>query len=317
MKRISALIAILILVGTASLRADELVYHDALVRIASGCMRAQPAHSSELVSQAVMGTPLRLIEKTDGWHLVETPDGYRGYMKDNSLVLLDSVEMHHWRQTPRVMYTGHHTGRVMRHDAEGESPVTDVHSGSVLVVADSSSDSVRVVTPGGAVGYLPKHSVTPLDSLCRDTVDTDAVIQMARALTGVSYLWGGTTPAAMDCSGFSSICYLNQGIILQRDASQQARTGTWLGTDCRDYRPGDLVFFASASTGNIIHVGIYIGSGCYINSAGWVKINSLDPQSPAYDPSDILAGATRIAGNVGTPGITAIRQSPMYFNITD
>lgn len=288
---------------------------EGLVKIAAGCMRAMPGHSSELVSQAVMGTPLQLLDNENGWWLVETPEGYRGYMISTSIQPVDSLGMHRWRESARVMFTAPYTGRIVSTDGRG-IPVSDIHSGSVLEVSGyGTQDSIDVKLPDGRTGRLASKSISPLGSMGLSDPDTDEIINMARSLMGVSYLWGGTTPAAMDCSGLSKICYLNQGIILLRDANQQARTGKILGTDYHEYQKGDLVFFKSATTGNIVHVGIYDHDGLYVHSSGRVKVNSLDPESPLYIPSNILASACRIKGNIGTPGITPITLSPAYFNV--
>jgi len=294
-----------------ALTATAKPHYAGLVKIAAANMRATPSHTSELVSQAVMGTPLRLLGNKGNWYLIETPDGYRGYMISNSIQPLDSVAMETWKHSPRIMFTDVYTGRIMSADGAG-TPVSDIHSGSVLEVTGGTiMDSLDVILPDGRKGRLAGKSVMPLECMGRITPDTCAIVRMARALMGVSYLWGGTTPAAMDCSGLSKICYMNQGIVLMRDASQQFMTGTKLGTDYRNYAMGDLVFFKSATTGGIVHVGIYDHDGLYIHSSGHVKVNSLNPESPQYIPSNIPAGAIRVTP--GAKGISIIAEHPFYF----
>ena len=41
-------------------------------------LRGKPAESAELLSQAILGTPLRLLKKERGWYYVQTPDDYSG-----------------------------------------------------------------------------------------------------------------------------------------------------------------------------------------------------------------------------------------------
>lgn len=267
-------------------------------------MRSDASHSSELLSQAVMGTPLKLLDRaTHGWWLVETPDGYNGWIIDNAITPLDAEAMNRWRESERVLVNTIYTDRIYD---EKHRAVSDINAGSILQVLEYGEDSVHVLIPDGRHGYISRKITTPLRELTPEIIDTSRIVDMARQLMGVAYLWGGTTPMAMDCSGLAKICYLNQGVILQRDASQQASTGTWLGDDYHKYRQGDLVFFKSAITGNIIHVGIYDHDGEYIHCSGRVKINSLDPSSKDFDPGNILAGACRIVGNTGTPGISTI-----------
>ena len=107
--------------------------------------------------------------------------------------------------------------------------------------------------------------------------------------------------------------YFSQGIILQRDASQQANTGEVLDTVYAPgtYRKGDLLFFGN-SKGRINHVVIYLEDGKYIQCAGRVKTNSLRPADAAFEDKKILA-ARRIVTATGTPGITRVAEHPWYF----
>ena len=43
-------------------------------------MRAKPDDASELVSQATMGTPMKILELQEGWCKVQTTENYTGSM---------------------------------------------------------------------------------------------------------------------------------------------------------------------------------------------------------------------------------------------
>ena len=128
-------------------------------------------------------------------------------------------------------------------------------------------------------------------------------------MMGSGYLWGGTTTKVTDCSGLMKISYLANGIILQRDASQQALTGKKIA-DWHDCRLGDLLFFGNSKTGRVTHVGMYLREGKYIHCSGQVKINSLEPGAADYLYSPL--SISRIEGQVGTKGITAVAAHPWY-----
>lgn len=84
-----------------------------------------------------------------------------------------------------------------------------------------------------------------------------AVISYARAQLGKPYEWGGTGPAAFDCSGLVMQAYAAAGISIPRTSQEQWARGPRVTRP----RPGDLVFFPGsdgtwAAPG---HVGLVIG----------------------------------------------------------
>ena len=79
------------------------------------------------------------------------------------------------------------------------------------------------------------------------------VIRLAVSLSGLPYLYGGTTPAGFDCSGFTQYIFAKLGVSLPRTAEQQRQATTPVSTP----KVGDLVFFGNPAW----HNGIYAGNG--------------------------------------------------------
>jgi cell wall-associated NlpC family hydrolase len=84
-----------------------------------------------------------------------------------------------------------------------------------------------------------------------------SVVSIAMRYIGVPYVWGGTTPAGFDCSGFTSYVYAQVGIDLPRTSSAQRYAGTVVSW--ADAEPGDLIW----SPG---HIAIYAGDGMQIEA---------------------------------------------------
>ena len=84
------------------------------------------------------------------------------------------------------------------------------------------------------------------------------VVNIARTLLGIPYVYGGSSPSGFDCSGFTQYVFGKAGISIPRTASAQQDAATPVSNP----QPGDLVFFGSPAW----HVGIYTGGGMMIDS---------------------------------------------------
>ena len=71
------------------------------------------------------------------------------------------------------------------------------------------------------------------------------IVRTAEQFAGVAYLWGGTSAPGWDCSGLTSAVYAAHGVVIPRDADDQAAAGTPVDKD--DLRPGDLLFYATGA----------------------------------------------------------------------
>jgi cell wall-associated NlpC family hydrolase len=117
----------------------------------------------------------------------------------------------------------------------------------------------KSLTADGIVGHATARSIK-----------VNRVIQTAKSLQGVPYVWGGTTKAGFDCSGFTQYVMSQNRISIPRTAALQYEKGTAVSKS--SLIPGDFVFFSTYKAG-ASHVGIYIGSGQFIHaSSGSEKV---------------------------------------------
>lgn len=288
----------------------------AQVRISVCCFRCGPAHAAEMATQGIMGQPIRLLEKEDDWWRAQTPDGYIAYVVDNSLTEKSADEMRRWREAPRVIVTAPYQSHIY-YNATDRGPrdvVSDVVLGNILEgVYDADAAMMEVTLPDGRTGFIATADVQPLDKWAQQEFDAEKILDTAYSMEGTPYLWGGTSTKTLDCSGLAKVSYFSNGIILMRDASQQALTGNNIAADqWRTCEPGDLLFFGNPKTGKVTHVAIHHHDGDYVHSSGRVRRNSINPESDKYLTTPFLH-ATRIKDSIGTNGITTVAAHPWYF----
>ncbi|MBR1562607.1 MAG: C40 family peptidase, partial [Ruminococcus sp.] len=109
-----------------------------------------------------------------------------------------------------------------------------------------------------------------------DSSKINTVLAYAKSNVGGSYVWGGASFKACDCSGLVMLSFAQVGINLPHYAASQAEYGTTVSYN--NIQPGDVVFFGGTNYSSIYHVGIYIGDGLMVhaqNSATGIVISNL------------------------------------------
>ena len=292
--------------------AETLTYKPwALATLSVSNMRALPDDTSELVSQALMGTPLKVTGQNGKWYQVETPENYTGWMDTSGLQQCSAQELDSWKKSDRYFYN-HLSGYAFDAPTLKGNIITDLVLGNLFEVESAVSGFLKIKIPDGRSGYVRKADCLSFDDWSCSEPDVQTVLSFAMQMMGSPYLWGGASSKASDCSGFVKLVYYSQGIILARDASQQARYGEPVDfSNMNNLLPGDLLFFGRTAL-RIGHVGIYLGNGDFINSSGRVHISSIIPGDPKHVPARISISACRIMNSLNTEGITMVKDHPWY-----
>lgn len=119
------------------------------------------------------------------------------------------------------------------------------------------------------------------DGLADEEVLRERLEDSAREFLGTQYRWGGKSSQGIDCSGLVFMSYLDQGILIYRDADiKEAYPVKRIPAE--QLKKGDLLFFPG-------HVAMYLGEEKYIHATGYyqtpyVTINSLNKSDPDYRP---------------------------------
>ena len=283
--------------------------------------RYAPTYSAESATQTLLGVPVMILEKKNGWTRAITPEGYIAWVTSGSIAPMTEQEFNNWRDTKKLIITTHYT--LLRSAASEKSQVViDGVWGDIVKYIASSGKFYKVALPDGREAFLLKKYAMDFNEWINSRNPTpENIVATAKQFIGFPYMWGGTSIKGMDCSGFTKTSYYLNGIILERDASQQALTGedVDISKNFDNLKTGDLLFFGSKATADkkerITHVGMYIKDGEFIQSATYVKISSLIPSAlNYYEGTTRLVRAKRILTKVDVDkDIVSVKNHPWFF----
>jgi cell wall-associated NlpC family hydrolase len=223
-------------------------------------MYSRPSLDSSVVSQAVFGATVTLLESSDGWSHIRTADDYTGWTPATALLPgrpypangkageVESLFAHLYREPD-----------VTRH-----APLLTVPFESKLELARDPEPNVRwfeIRLPDSRAAWVQSGDVT----LAPRRLSISETLQFAKRFLGLPYTWGGTSSYGYDCSGFSQMLARRRGVSLPRDAQPQAEWSGLLSVERKDLQPGDLLYFGNSPT-KITHTGVYMGDGKFISA---------------------------------------------------
>ena len=199
--------------------------------------------------------------------------------------------------------------------------------GQYLALSGQTPTQYAVLMVDHSVGFVQKSDVQLLDyqvaSLTPDApADASnsgsapqtggplgqALVQTSFEYLGVHYVWGGTTAAGIDCSGFVRAVYAAHGIALPRVSGDQATVGYDVPRgDWSQWVPGDRMYFACHHD-RIDHTGMYIGDGRFIHSSmGHGQQVAIDRVDASYYAQHLVCvrRSRELLGDTPAPGPAA------------
>jgi cell wall-associated NlpC family hydrolase len=176
-----------------------------------------------------------------------------------------------------------------------------LHTGeNVHVLSKVNAYWLKVKASDGRTGYISANdkyttyggkAASPA-AAASSSSKADRVISLAKSYMGrVHYDFGTRNPNRLifDCSSFTQFIFAKVGVELKWGTRDQKSQGYAVSKS--NLRKGDLIFFDTVGNNNhvINHVGIYIGSGQFIQnipSKDGISINSLNS---GYWPSHYVS----------------------------
>lgn len=304
-----------------------------IVKYSADFMRTSPDYESGLETQALMGTPVEILDSKGYWLKIKTPDPYTAWATDMGIVPMDSLRLNEYIGAPKYICTTLWTEVYSGPDA-GTQRISDLVAGDLLRIKFTDTRSplkhrhfLGVIMPDGRTGYVRDSDVADFTSWTAARKATpENVVATAKRFLGTPYMWGGTSSKGLDCSGLTRTAFFLNGILLNRNASQQVKQGPEIpldgfvpGVSEGSLKPGDLMFFGRKATADspekVSHVAMYIGGGRIIHSSHEVRINSLNPaEKDYYSGATRLLRVCRMCDGDGNPySAQRLSDSPYYF----
>jgi gamma-D-glutamyl-L-lysine dipeptidyl-peptidase len=235
-------------------------------------MFRRASDESDVVSQAILGTNVKLLNKErnaagEDWYEVETPDAYKGWIAASGLRVLGPGDKP-YASSGRVFVISSLLANIYREDSvTRHKPVTVAPVSAVLeVVAEKDERWLEIGLPDGTDAWVQRGEgdirEAPWTWPRRPAED---IVALARRFVGLTYTWGGVSPYGFDCSGFVQLIHKMSGIALLRDARLQFVQPGLEEVPKGEERAGDLVYFGR-SADRITHVGMMVDGELFINA---------------------------------------------------
>ena len=262
---------------------------ESVIQISVANLRSRPSHSAELVTQAILGTPVKVYKKDGGWYYIQTPEGYLAWVDYGGVTPMTPEALAEWRASEKLIFMDTFGFSYSEPDTESQE-VSDLVAGNILELLGEENGFYKVKYPHGKIAYIEQDKALLYENWLASLEQTpESLVETSKNLMGLPYLWGGTSAKGVDCSGYTKTVFFLNGIILPRDASQQIHAGIEVDStrDFENLEPGDLLFFGRKATADsperVIHVGMWIGDNKFIHSMGDVHISNFDKNAPDFD----------------------------------
>lgn len=229
-------------------------------------LRSEPSEKSEMVSQLLFGDAYIVLEEQNGRFKIQTCDcQYEGWMDKKLFNPIHELDVEAYLSADKYFVKDY----LLFIKTFEQDILFPVFAGSSFPFP---KDNILILGNSIFMVHLPEEKqVQTVPELTESQV---TIIQFAAQYLNAPYLWGGRSPAGIDCSGFSQIVYKRIGLALPRDASQQVQIGKTIDF-VDETQIGDLAFFQNEE-GKIIHVGIICGKNKIIHASGCVRIDTID-----------------------------------------
>lgn len=262
-------------------------------------------NQSGIEDEIFSGWAVRIFQETEknGWVKIETHYGYTGYIRKSEIRLTEKEELQKRQDKERFFHMGIAAADLLDQPKVQGLPEEFILKDAIveLLEKEKTDGWSRIRTAAGREGYVhTRYLVERKDDdgyllegwgealyfrrhfqnqVLDEETFRESLALSAKSYLGVQYRWGGKSSQGLDCSGLVFMSYLENGVLIYRDAKIMPEY-PMNEVSREELKMGDLIFFPG-------HVAMYLGDRRYIHSTAFkdnacVTINSLDPANELY-----------------------------------
>lgn len=232
--------------------------------------------------EVFMGWAAGILKEDDEWYEIVTHYGYRGYLQKEAISLCSTEDLRKREHTGETLLVGRAFADVTEEADVHSRTLCTLSRGSFITDLGEAKNGYRKIRMADKrEGYLSAAA-------CKKRKDSDYylyeedsegiflrqieqnrlderifrrnTVLSVKSYLGTQYRWAGKSPAGIDCSGLTFMCYLMNGILIYRDAEIKEEYPVHK-ISIEQMQPADLLYFPN-------HVAMYIGDGMYIHATG-------------------------------------------------
>src|SRR5215471_11552865 len=200
--------------GLAVLALLAAAVPNAVVQQPVANMYSRPSADADVVSQAIYGANVAVMEQKDGWARIRTGDEYLGWTPMQALVVGPAYGAKGKVAEVRSLFA-----HIYREDSVTKhAPVLTVPFETHLQVMSDDGRWAEVKLPDDRMAWIQTGDL----AADRKPMSIPEMLEFSKRFLGMPYTWGGTSSYGYDCSGFSQMLGRRRGLNMPRDAQPQA-----------------------------------------------------------------------------------------------
>ena len=105
-------------------------------------LHSKPTHKSDIVSQVLLGMPVKLLDISGDWFRIQAPEGYIGWIS-GSIQRLNYEELKNNLAKPKIIITCQYAKSYIKADTQSQS-VSDIVIGNIFTLDAEENDYYSV-----------------------------------------------------------------------------------------------------------------------------------------------------------------------------